>query len=217
MTTLTNSEGKEITYTNEFLETILLQLNSSNNYYTTDDDVIFIKIGSNKVLILDYTYHINRNIFQNYSINENLLNPFELEFVLNNTSNEYTLQGVYTANSYIGTITELSQVYLAVYDTNLNPQTYQPSENIDIDNTNTISLQFPLKINDEIIMNPRAYNALFQLYSGTDNLTIYQNTIHTSQPIVSFFSETKSTTFYGNLTAPNIYNKSNVDSMVNNI
>ena len=44
MTTLTNSEGKILNYTNEFIETILLQLNSSNNYYTSgDDDVIFIK------------------------------------------------------------------------------------------------------------------------------------------------------------------------------
>ena len=65
MTTLTNSEGKVLTYTNEFIETILLQLNSSNNYYTTgDNDVLSIKIGSNKVLVLDYTYHINSNIFR---------------------------------------------------------------------------------------------------------------------------------------------------------
>ena len=65
MTTLTNSEGKVLTYTNEFIETILLQLNSINNYYTTgDNDVLSIKIGSNKVLVLDYTYHINRNIFR---------------------------------------------------------------------------------------------------------------------------------------------------------
>ena len=72
MTTLTNSEGKVLNYTNGFIETNLLQLNSSNNYYTPgDDDVLFIKIGSNKVLILDYTYHINRNIFQNYTKNEN--------------------------------------------------------------------------------------------------------------------------------------------------
>ena len=77
MTTLTNSEGKVLTYTNEFIETILLQLNSSNNYYTTgDDDVLFIKIGSTKVLLLDYTFHINRNIFQNYNINENTINTW---------------------------------------------------------------------------------------------------------------------------------------------
>ena len=65
MTTLTNSQGKLLTYTNELVETILLQLNSSNNYYTSgDDDIIFIKIGSTKVLLLDYTYHINRTIFR---------------------------------------------------------------------------------------------------------------------------------------------------------
>ena len=53
MTTPTNSEGKLLTYINGFIETVLLQLNPSNNYYTTgDDDVLFIKIGSNKVLKL---------------------------------------------------------------------------------------------------------------------------------------------------------------------
>ena len=82
MTTLTNSQGKILNYTNELIETILLQLNSSNNYYTTgDDDTLFIKIGSNKVLVLDYTYHINRNIFQNYTINENMVNEYGLEYL----------------------------------------------------------------------------------------------------------------------------------------
>ena len=114
MTTLTNSQGNLLNYTNEFIETILLQLNSSNNYYTSGDyDVIFIKIGSTKVLLLDYTYHINRNIFQNYTINENTINAYDLEFILNNTSNEYDLQSVYNANSYIGIITELSQVFFS--------------------------------------------------------------------------------------------------------
>jgi len=79
MTTLTNSQGKILNYTNGFIETILLQLNSSNNYYTTgDDDIIFIRIGSTKVLLLDYTYYINRAIFQNYNINENLINNYDL-------------------------------------------------------------------------------------------------------------------------------------------
>ena len=65
MASLTNGEGEISKYTNGFIETILLQLNSSNHYYTTgDDDIMFIKIGSTKVLLLDYTYHINRTIFR---------------------------------------------------------------------------------------------------------------------------------------------------------
>ena len=60
MTTLTNSEGKLLTYTNEFIEAILFQLNSSNIYYASgNDDIMFIKIGSTKILLFDYTYHIN--------------------------------------------------------------------------------------------------------------------------------------------------------------
>ena len=79
MTTLTNSEGKLSNYTNELIETILLQLNSSNNYYTTgDDDIIFIKIVSTKVSLSDYTYHISRIIFQNYTINENTIHDYNL-------------------------------------------------------------------------------------------------------------------------------------------
>ena len=65
MTTLTNSEGKVLSYTNELIETMLSQLNSSDNYYTSgDDDILFIKIGSNKVLVLDYIYHVNKHIFR---------------------------------------------------------------------------------------------------------------------------------------------------------
>jgi len=132
MTTLTNSEGLVINYTNEFLDTILLQLNASNNYYTTgNDNIIFIKIGSNKILLLDYTYHINRNIFQYYTINENVLNPFKLEYILNNGSNEYTIHQVYIANSYIGTITELSQVFLAMYDSEVIIKDYYTKSEID--------------------------------------------------------------------------------------
>ena len=144
MTILTNSQGKILNYTNELIETILLQLNPSNNYYTTgDDDIIFVKIGSAKALLLDYTFRINRTIFQNDYINENLVNNYGLEFILNNTSNEYTLQGVHNANSYIGSITDLSQVFLAIYGTETSPYNYTGSGNIDITG-NQISVNFPI-------------------------------------------------------------------------
>ena len=212
MTTLTNSEGTLITYTNGFIETILLQLNSSNNYYTTgDDEIIFVKIGSSKILILDYTYHINRNVFQHYAINENLINNYGLEFILNNTSNEYDLQSVYNGNSFIGIITELPQVFLALYDTNTNPQTYTESENIDITD-NQISWNFPIKINDEVVLDPRL-NGYFELYAGTSGFSFLQNFVDGAQPIAIFNSLNKSVEFFGDLDIPNYYNKTEVDAI----
>ena len=90
--------------------------------------------------------------FQNYIINENTTSDYNFEFILNSTSNEYTLQGVYTANGFIGSISELQQVFLAIYDTGISSYTYTGSENINITN-NEISLTSPLKINDEIVLN----------------------------------------------------------------
>ena len=94
--------------------------------------------------MLGYTYHINRNIFQNCTVNENSFNNYELELVLNNTSNEYDLQSVYNGNGFLGTISDLSQVYLTMYGTTVIPYTYTGSENIDITD-NQISLTLPFK------------------------------------------------------------------------
>ena len=132
--------------------------------------------------------------------------------ILNNTSNEYTLQGVYNANSYIGSITELSQVFLAIYDTTVSPQTYTGSENIDITN-NEISLNFPLNINDEIVLNPRAYGIQFEMYAGTSGISFLQNISDGAQPIAIFNSLDKSVEFFGNLDIPNFYNKTEVDAI----
>ena len=67
-----------------------------------------------------------------------------IQNLLNNTNNEYTLQSVYSPNSYIGTITELSQVFLAIYDTSAQPFVNTDSETIDITD-NHISLRITIK------------------------------------------------------------------------
>ena len=191
MTTLTNPEGKVLTCTNELIETILLQLNSSNNYYTSgDDDILSIKIGSNKVLVLDYTYNINKNVFQNSTINGNPLNNYDLEFILNNTSNEYDLQSVYNGNGFLGIRTELSQVCLAIYDTGISSHTYTGSENIDI-TYNQISLKFPIKINDDMVSNPMLHGC-FELHAGTSGFSLIQHILDGSQTIAIFNSLDKS-------------------------
>ena len=173
MTTLSNSEGKYLTYTNGLIETILLHINSSSNYYTSGDDcIIFIQICYDKVLILYYTYHIDRNIFQNYTINENTINDYNLEFILSHTSNGYTIQGVCTANGFIGSINELQQVFLAIYGTGISSYTYTGSENINVTN-NEISLTFPLNINDGVVLNPRLH-VYFEVYAGTSGFSFYK-------------------------------------------
>ena len=127
-------------------------------------------------------------------MNENTINAYGWEFILNTTSNGYTLQGVNNANPYIGVITDLSQVFLPMYDTTVSPQTYTGSENIDITN-NEISLNFTLKIHDEVVLHPRL-NGYVELYAGTSGITFLQHIVDGSQPIASFNSLDKSVEFF---------------------
>ena len=76
--------------------------------------------------------------------------------------------------------------------------------NIDITD-NQISLSFPLKMNDEIVMHPRAYGEVFDMISGTDMFSFRQNSIHGITIIAQFFSETKQCIFHGECEIPNIY------------
>ena len=145
------------------------------------------------------------------------LNNYGLEFISNNTSNEYDLQYVYNGNSNIGIITDLSQVFSMIYDTETSPYNYTGSENIDITD-NQISLNVPLNINYEIVMHPRNYDgAAFQMNSGTGNFTFLQNSIHGSAPAAQSYSSTKLCTFHCDRGIPNMYNKSSVDLLIADI
>ena len=116
-TTLTNSEGYIHNFTDEQLAVILLGLNSSNTYYTNGkNDLIFIKLDTTKLLLLDFSFHINRNIFQNYTIQHDDVKPYNLEFNLNGASNEFELQSAYNGSGFVGVISDLSQVFLNIYD-----------------------------------------------------------------------------------------------------
>ena len=50
-------------------------------------------------------------------------------------------------------MTSLQQVYLTIYATAISPYTYTGSGNIDITG-NQISWVSPLKVNDEVVLNP---------------------------------------------------------------
>ena len=133
---------------------------------------------------------------------------------MNSASNEYTIQGVYTANGFIGSITELSQVFLAIYGTPVSPYSYTGSGNIDITD-NQFPLSFPLKVNDGVILNPRSYDgAVFEITSGTNNFIFLSNTFHGGAPIAQFYPSTKLCTFHGDCQIPNMYNKTFVDILI---
>ena len=126
---------------------------------------------------------------------------------MNNTSNECTVQGADTANGFIGSITELQQVFLAIYDTSVSPYSYSGSENTDITD-NRIPLNFPLKVNDDVVLNPRNYDgAVFEMRSDTDSFSFLQNTIHGGGPIAQFYSQTKVCTCHGDCQIPDMHNK----------
>ena len=116
----------------------------------------------------------------------------------------YDLEAVYNVNGF-SEINDLSQVYLATYDTNVQPFVYTGSENIDITD-NQISLNFPIKISNETGLNPRAYdNDVFEMICGTGNFAFLQNPIHGGQPIAQFYSSTKACTFHGDCEIPKMY------------
>ena len=111
--------------------------------------------------------------------------------MVNGTSNEYDSQSVYNANGFIGSITELQQVCLAIYDTGIIPFSYTGSNDIDITD-NQISLNLPIKISNEIDLNPRAYDgAVFEIIAGTDSFAFRQNPLHGGKPIAYFYPSTQ--------------------------
>ena len=68
------------------------------------------------------------------------------------------------------------------------------SGNIDITD-NQISLDCPLKVNGEIVLNPRL-NRHFELHAGTSGFAFLQNIVDGSQPIAIFNSLAKSVEFF---------------------
>ena len=101
--------------------------------------------------------------------------------------------------------------FSAIYDTSVFPYPYTGSENIDIPN-HEISLTFPLKVNGEIVLNPRLNN-YFESYAGTSGFTLLQNIVDGSQPMAIFNSLDESVEFFGDLDIPNLYHKSEIDAI----
>ena len=85
------------------------------------------------------------------------------------------------------------------------PFSYTCSEHINITD-NQISLNFPVAMNDDMVLNPRAYGgAVFDMLSGTGNFAFRQNSFHGGTLIAQFYSSTKECTLYGNCSTPFLF------------
>ena len=118
---------------------------------------------------------------------------------------------MYIGNSYIGVFTELSQVFLAMYDTGISSYTYTGSENIHII-SNEISLTFPLTIYNEAFLNP-SVNGYFEMYATPNGISILQHISDGSQPMAIFNWLDKSVEFFRDLDIPNFYDKFEIDAI----
>ena len=78
---------------------------------------------------------------------------------------------------------------LAIYDAAVSPHTYTGSENNDMTD-NQISLNSPLEINDEVILNPRNYDgAVFEMSPGTDYFSTKHSSWWSTNRTISFANE----------------------------
>ena len=86
------------------------------------------------------------------------------------------------------------------------------SENLDITNSQ-IPLTVPLKLDGEIVINPRAYGIQFEPYAATSGFAFLQNQQDGAQPIAIFNSLDTSVEFFGGCDIPN-HNKTQINAML---
>ena len=124
----------------------------------------------------------------------------QFEFIAPNIYNTTEIDTLFQ-NIHLSSCYDKTEVDTLLTNTNLTG-----SEHIDITN-NEIPLSVRLTINNEIVINPRAYGIQFELYAASSGITCLQNHQDGSQPIASFNSLDKSVELFGDLDIPTLYNK----------
>ena len=83
---------------------------------------------------------------------------------------------------------------------------------------NQVSRNFTIQINDEIVLDPRAYDGVvFDMLSGTDSFAFRQNSTHGGQPISQFYSSTKPCIFHDGCSVPTLHNKLFTYNLISNV
>ena len=118
---------------------------------------------------LDIPNHYNKTEIDALVANINLSNYY------NTTEIDTLFENIDLSNYFTKAETHATYYDKIAMDSLLANQIYTDSENINITN-NQISLTFPLKVNGEIVMNPRAYGIQFEIYAGTSGVFSTEST-----------------------------------------
>lgn len=128
-----NENSQTLTYTYDELNTTLVLLHSSNLYSTTgSNNIAFVRLNENYMLLMDLEYSINKKIYESYTITYSFENIFSLQFTSNYTSSEFDLNGVLSSVGWSGTFSPASNfpetIYMKIYKKYIPSDIYTKTE-----------------------------------------------------------------------------------------
>lgn len=168
----TISFTNSLNYTRAFTETelisILTNLNCSSNYFANGlNELVYIRIASSSLLLVDLNAHINKQLFDIDSFHFSVTNQFNLKLVHNDNALELNINDALLSVGYSGTIpiSTLESVFMKMY-TNSN-QAYLLYHDI-VKHTGNVGVE-PAELKSLVTGNG------IVLSNGANNLTITAN------------------------------------------
>ena len=163
-----NSQNFNKVFTYTELDQILTDLNSYNQYYQSgSDDIAFIRISFNHLLIIDLNFMFNRMLFENYSFQYSIENIFNLKLINNNLATETSLDEALISIGYSGNvpISSLSKIFMLLYSKTVNNNNGK-KQTINLFDENIINInkniqtikKSNINLFDEYSINVRKYN-----------------------------------------------------------
>ena len=105
------------TFTEIELDKILLELNAYNSYYVSgNDDIIFVRLSQNSLLILDYEFMFNVKLFEQYSFQWSIENVFSLKLINNYSASEHDINEALISVGYPYNLplSSLQNIYIVI-------------------------------------------------------------------------------------------------------
>jgi len=111
ITVLTKGDGSSQTFQNSELLAILNSLEAANNTHTEASGVAYIRVGPNRLLLLDVNTTLGRRLLEIYSVSYESTNAFGLKWTSSNV--DYDTQGAVNAAGFGTVVSTLASINAA--------------------------------------------------------------------------------------------------------